>query len=193
MNNAQFVVDALPNADGGSIERSLRMLQLVKDALQDLDDPWIEESDIEAMLASISRVETPLEEFQSMPSPQHNTGTSTYQTNSPGRPSYVLDLDRAVELHDLGNSWKAVADALGVSRSTLYAHLDRNQLSSSRPMHTEISDDDLDKAVNDLSLKHPLAGSSIMAGHLLSLGIRVSRARIQASLRRVDEIGVFMR
>ncbi|KAK7690570.1 hypothetical protein QCA50_005668 [Cerrena zonata] len=47
--------------------------------------------------------------------------------------------------------------------------------------------------VAEISLNHPLAGISIVRGHLLSLGIRVPPTRVQSSLCRVDALGVLMR
>ncbi|KAK7013506.1 Integrase catalytic domain-containing protein [Favolaschia claudopus] len=98
-----------------------------------------------------------------------------------------------LELHNLGNSWEAVADALGVRRQTLYNHLKRAGLSSGRLPFTTISDDELDEQISSISLLHPFAGSNIMSGHLEAIGIHVPVRRIQESLWRVDAIGVLVR
>lgn len=193
INNAQFVVDALPNAELFSVEHSIRVLAILKEILETLDDPWLEESDIELMYACIQGVEAPLLDFQAAPCPPSNTGTKKTPSLGPGRPSYSLDLDRAILLHNLGNSWKGVADALGVGRSTLYRHLEQANLSPSRPQYSTISDDELDEVVAAISLQHPFSGISIMRGHLSAIGIDVSASRVQSSLRRVDPIGVLTR
>lgn len=40
-----------------------------------------------------------------------------------GRPKYILDLEAACSLHELGISWRDVAKTLGVARQTIYNHL----------------------------------------------------------------------
>jgi hypothetical protein len=102
-------------------------------------------------------------------------------------------LDRTIELHDLGNTWDSVAEAMGVCRRTLYYHLERAGLSSGRPVFTNIDDDMLDEKVAEISLRHPFAAGVIVQGHLEAVNIHVPVARVQESLRRVDTIGVIVR
>ncbi|KAK7690569.1 hypothetical protein QCA50_005667 [Cerrena zonata] len=105
INSAQFVVDAIPNVEDFKIERSLQMIGIVKDILQDLDDPWLDDSDIDTMFTAIDNVESPLRDYQAMPPLPRNMGTTTTPSALVGRPSYNLDLEHAIELHDLGNSY----------------------------------------------------------------------------------------
>jgi hypothetical protein len=65
--------------------------------------------------------------------------TTTVRGPGPGRPRYMLDLTRACELHDLGNSWESIEEAMGVQRLTLYNHLGRAGFSTARRQFTEIS------------------------------------------------------
>jgi hypothetical protein len=93
----------------------------------------------------------------------------------------------------MGLSWAQIAKAMGVSRRTLYYHFDAAGISTARRPFTEISDDDLNTLVLDISQRHPLSGSVIVQGHLESIGVHVSAVRVEESLRRVDAIGVDLR
>jgi hypothetical protein len=110
-----------------------------------------------------------------------------------GRPQYDLDTDHLIQLHNLGNSWSAVADAVGVSRWTIYYHLTCAGIITTRPAFTAIDDDDLDELVAQISLAHPFVGSVIVRGHLESLGVHVPSSQVQESLQQVDAIGVLGR
>ena len=48
----------------------------------------------------------------------------------------------------------------------------------------------MDVAINEIKANHPAAGEVMTAGHLKSRGIVVQRARLRASLRRIDEAGI---
>ncbi|KAK7027033.1 Integrase catalytic domain-containing protein [Favolaschia claudopus] len=193
MQDARLVVEALPNAEIFAAERSLRQLHGVHIVLLNLDDPWLSQAEIDGLIEIVLAIGSSLETFVNSPPPPHNIGTATVPPSGPGRPRYALDLDRALELHNLGNSWDAVADALGVRRLTLYNHLQRAGLSSGRLPFTTISDDELDEKISSISLLHPFAGSNIMSGHLEAIGIHVPVRGIQESLWRVDAIGVLVR
>ena len=77
---------------------------------------------------------------------------------------------------------------LGVSRQTLY-----NKLSTLGQAHfqkySDISDNDLDLKVRSIKSTHPNDGEVMLAGHLLSQGIRVQREKLRASIHRVDPTG----
>jgi hypothetical protein len=96
-------------------------------------------------------------------------------------------------LHDLGNTWEDIAHPFGISRSTLYEHLDCAGRSSAWKEWTEISDEDLDERVAEISLLYSFSGSAIISGHLEARGVHVARKHVQDRLRRVDEIGVLVR
>ncbi|KAF7349604.1 Integrase catalytic domain-containing protein [Mycena sanguinolenta] len=193
MRDARLVVEALPNAEIFAAERSLRQLCGIHVILLNLDDPWLSQSEVGALTGLVLDTGLTLENFLNGPPPPHNISTRTLPPSGRGRPRYALDLDRAIELHDMGNPWAGVADALGVRRQTLYNHLERAGLSSGRRPFTSISDEELDEKIVSISLHHPFAGSNIMSGHLEAIGIHVSIRRIQESLWRVDAIGVLVR
>lgn len=193
VTEARFIVSSLPNVEPFSVERSLRLLSAVHHILSNIDDPFLPAAEIEGYQSLVIDTARPLAEFQEAPPPPRNIGTSRIYTGRPGRPRYVINLQRVVELHNLGSTWESIADAEGVSERSLYRHLERAGISIDRPSFTEISDDDLDAIVSGISARHPLAGSAIMLGHLEAQGIHVPVLRVQESLRRVDGLGVFVR
>lgn len=106
----------------------------------------------------------------------------------------VIDIDRAVLLHNLGLSWDSIAKAMNVTRQTLYNHLDKAGLASARPEHTAITDEELDAKITEIAHDHPFIGSSIAMGHLQSRwNIHVPIKHVQDSFRRVDACGVLLR
>ncbi|KAJ7862499.1 hypothetical protein B0H14DRAFT_2575387 [Mycena olivaceomarginata] len=129
--------------------------------------------------AKPSMVGTSLERFQDTPAPPRNIGTSVHAPTG-GRPRYSLDLNRAIELHDMGNT------------RTLYYHFERAGLSSERPTFTDIDDNMLDEKVVELSLR-------LLEARLFKniwkhrIYIFLWNACRRESLRRVDTIGVIVR
>jgi len=191
---ARFIISSFPNAETQTVERAIRQLYAINSILANLTDDFLTSEEIDGYQDFITSLLVPLEEFLAADPLPRNVGTSTEpSTGRQGRPRYALDLQRAIELHDLGNSWEDVAGALGVSRRTLYDHLEKAGLSTSRKAFTDIDDDDLDIVVSEISLKHPLAGASIIQGHLEGAGIHVPILRVKECLRRVDAIGVMLR
>lgn len=56
--------------------------------------------------------------------------------------------------------------------------------------YTEITDDDLQREVQEIKLHQPNAGLSFLTGHLRSKGIFVQRRRVLDMLHKVDPEGV---
>lgn len=190
---ARFIVDSLPNAEVFAVERAVRQLRAIHLVLINLDDEWLSPEDIEPLILSVTMTIAPLQHFLDSPHPPRNIGTTTLPSTSSGRPKYDLDMKEASRLHLLGNSWESVAEAMGVTRKTIYNHLAMAGMSSSRKEFTTISDEQLDERVSEISLKHLFAGSSIILGHLEGEGIHLPAERIQESVRRVDAMGVLIR
>ena len=190
---AQFIIGSLPNAERPAVQRIVRQLQVIYGIMLRIDDPLSNPEEIEQLTAYVVQLLSPLEEFLSNPPPPASSFVPRQSTGVQGRPSYALNLNRAQELHKLGNSWKDVAEALGVARKTLYNHLRRAGLTSIRPETSDLSDDELDDVVAEISLSHPFSGVDIIIGHLKARAIFIPRERAQASLRRVDPIGVLIR
>lgn len=193
LKSSRFIVTSLPNAEPFAVERALRQLHAIRHVLLNFDDPWTTPEDIDIYMNLVAEVSVPLQAFHEAPPPPRNVGTSTVMQGGRGRPAYQLDLPEALRLHSLGNTWEGVSHAMGVSRRTIYYHLERAGLSTQRRKFTEIDDEDLDERVSEISLKHPLAGTSIVMGHLEAMGIHLPSERVQECLRRVDAMGVLAR
>ena len=195
VRDAQFIVDSLPNVEIFSVERALRQLHAIHLVLINLEDAWLNQEDINHLIQYVLDISRPLQTFYDTPPPPQNIGTSTMPSGSPfgGRPQYDLDLTEALRLHSMGNSWVNVSEAMGVTRSTMYNHLDAAGLSTARQPFTNITDDELDEIVSLISLDHPFAGSAIVMGHLEGKGIHLSSERVQECLKRVDALGVLVR
>ena len=52
-----------------------------------------------------------------------------------------------------------------------------------------MSDASLDLKVRDIKATHPHDGEVMVAGHLMSQGIRVQRSKLRASIHRIDPVG----
>ncbi|KAF7311731.1 Integrase catalytic domain-containing protein [Mycena indigotica] len=122
VREARFVLESLPNVESFAVERSLRQLTAARRVLQQSNDPWLDRTEVEDLLSLVDNLIRPLSEFLVTPPPPQNLGTQT-EPSGGGRPRYVLDLEDALRLHDLGNSWEDVSHAFGVSRVTMYRHL----------------------------------------------------------------------
>ncbi len=190
---ALFIIDSLPNAELAAVERAVHQLYAVRTIFLSLDDLHLNSEDINISVDYINNVLMPLQDFLDNPPPPPSSSLPRLYTGKKGRPRYILDLERCILLHDLGNSWEAVADAQGIARKVLYEHMNRAGLVTARRAHTAISDNDLDEIVAEISISHPFSGSSPLMGLLESRGIHLSRKRVQDSLRRVDAIGVLVR
>jgi len=191
-----FIVQSLPNAELGTVEQILRHLHAIQFVLQNLNDPLLTDDEINGLLHIAASVINPLEEFLKRPQTANFYGCpppTFYPEDRFGRPKYNLDLDRAIELHDLGNSWREIARVMRVDRKTLYRHLLAAGLSQGARTYSLIDDDALDQHVSAISATNPLAGSNLVQAHLSTIGIHVPIKRVMESLRRIDAIGVALR
>lgn len=184
---------SLPNAEQFSVERSLRLLYSIYHVLSNLNDSWLTADRKDSLERLVFETALPLYKFLQDPPPSRNVNATYIYTKKPGRPRYRLDLQRAIDLHNLGCTWESIAEAIGVTRQTLYNHMNAAGLSTERPQFSQLTDDELDELIAHINLEHPFAGSKIVKGHLEANGIHLPIARIQESLRRVDPIGVFLR
>ncbi|KAJ8093926.1 hypothetical protein PM082_009804 [Marasmius tenuissimus] len=192
VHEAARIADSLPDAEEFAVECAMRQLLRIFHILSNLEDEYLTLDECEALIQVIVEVATPLSEFLKQP-PSSNPRIHFVYSGRPGRPRFQLNLNRLVDLHNLGCTWQSIANAVGVTRRTLYNHLSIAGLSKARPLYDNISDDELDELIASISLLHPLAGSVIVRGHLEAHGFRVPPLRIQESLRRVDAIEVFVR
>jgi hypothetical protein len=136
---AQFTIDSLPNADRSAVERLIGQLDAIKTVLLSLDDPATSLAEQDELLSYVFHLSEPLKAFLDAPSPSASFDVPRQFTHNRGCPAYTLNLERAYELHNLGNTWHDISKAMGVSRSTLYRHMEVNGHSMARPEWTEIA------------------------------------------------------
>ena len=104
----------------------------------------------------------------------------------PGRPRYIISEDVLVSLKSLGYIWQEISSLLLVSRTTLWRRVDelgiQNQIG-----YSIITNEELDQVVQSFISVHGLyIGFSMVYGHISSLGMKVQRDRVHASLKRID-------
>lgn len=87
-------------------------------------------------------------------------------------------------MRELGYGWQQISSALMVSRTTLWRRL--RDLGIQTSMYTTISDSELDSVMSGLVSRFPQNGITMMRGHLRSLNIHITRARVHDSLMRIS-------
>ena len=97
-----------------------------------------------------------------------------------GRPRFQISKEQLQYLHSLSFSWTAIADMLMVSRMTVYQR--RVEFGLLVEPQSSISDQELIRIVQQLSVQHPQVGQSFIYGRLRSLGYRVTRERVHRSI-----------
>lgn len=103
-----------------------------------------------------------------------------------GRPTVDVNMEEVVQLRGIGLPWTTVAETLDISRHTLYRRLEDTILLGQH----DITDSTLGTLIESYKASHPSDGESMIIGHLRGIGHHVSRARIRASIHRVDPSGV---
>ena len=103
-----------------------------------------------------------------------------------GRPLLGINIDQVELLRTVGYSWQEVADAIGASRTTVWRHLQEQNITLSS--YTDISDQDLYDLVRTIQRNFPNAGLVMIQGHLRSQGVHVQRHRVRESVAHNDPI-----
>lgn len=111
---------------------------------------------------------------------------------SSGRPRITVAIEDIEFLRGLRFSWTRIAEILQISRSTLYRRLEEEGLSRESTF-SDISDLELDRVVASIKRSHPNDGERLMFRHLAMQNIIVQRARLRASIHRVDPINTALR
>ncbi|KAJ3846014.1 hypothetical protein EV368DRAFT_89703 [Lentinula lateritia] len=194
-SEAKFVINALPNAEMRAVESLVHKLYAVRSILWDIDDTSSNPDELEHLGDYVKSLIRPLETFVDSPPSAPSTNIPIHCTGQRGHLAYLLDLDYAILLHNLGLSWDSIAHAMGCTRQTIYNHLEKPDLYNAKEApHTSISDADLDKKITFIADEHPFIGSAIALGHLKSRwNIHVPIRRVQDSFCRVDALGVLLR
>lgn len=112
--------------------------------------------------------------------------------NTPGRPTIEVDIHEVEYLRSLRFSWTKIASILCISRSTLYRRLQDENISQDT-QYSNITNLELDQKIKAIKEVYPNDGERMIIGHLLSSGLILQRARIRASIHRVDPINTALR
>ena len=132
-----FKVKCWPNVDGLALRQALHLFDGIEHMLLEIEDLTIEDEDVEGLVLLIQTIRPPLlthlHTFSSEPHQGPSTPDEDSNRNRAGRPRKNLDLQHAVRLHNLGNTWKCIAEAIGVSRQTQYNQLRNVDTSSIWP------------------------------------------------------------
>ena len=117
----------------------------------------------------------------------------TIRTGLPGRPKLDISENVILELRSLGFKWKDISDMLLVSRWTIRRRVIEYGIQEITGF-SPLSDEQLDVHVRNFMHQHGnLVGFSMTNGYLRSLGLRVQRDRIRASIGQVDPTNVRLR
>lgn len=95
-----------------------------------------------------------------------------------------MDVDDILELRRLHYKWTKIASILGISRATLYRRLDEAGISPND--YTPLTNDQVDNVLASIKRNHPNDGEVLLQGHLLRLGIRISRQALRNDIHRID-------
>lgn len=195
IDTTRFFLSSVPNVDNDLGVGLARQLRATRDILTDLRDyTLLSKQELQQCVGLVDDILTPLNvHLASSCHTEHARQPEKVYTGEGGRPRYSLDLERILQLHDMGNTWEDIGAAIGVNRRTIFNHLEKAGLSRERIGYTEMSDEELDQYVATINSNHPLSGSVIVRGHLLAMGLKVQHGRVRESLRRVDEEGVLLR
>ena len=76
---------------------------------------------------------------------------------------------------------------MGVHRSTLWRKVNK-YLGNEELKYSDINDEYLDRIITEIKNNHPLSGERVIVGLIHSRGIHIPKARIRASIHRVDPV-----
>ena len=126
------------------------------------------------LIQSCSHIRQGLHHFQ----PFHSTCTQAvdrvtdhsevHLTGHCGRPFLPVNIDQVEMLRGRGYTWDEVANAIGVSRATLWCRLTEQNVTLSP--YVDICDHDFDQVVSRTQHDFPNAGLVMIQGRILSEG-----------------------
>ncbi|KAJ8040124.1 hypothetical protein HOLleu_14332 [Holothuria leucospilota] len=120
--------------------------------------------------------------------------TETPESGCRGRPRFIVGQNLIISQQNIHRSWCATAKLLGISRMTLYRRRREFGMSTTPGSnYSEMDDSELDGIVRQILQASPRAGERILIGTLRSRGLHIQRARLRASIQRVDPVGRALR
>ena len=81
---------------------------------------------------------------------------------------------------------------MGVHRSTLWRKVNK-YLGNEELKYSDINDEYLDRIITEIKNNHPLSGERVIIVLIRSRGIPIPKARIRASIHRVDPVNAALR
>ena len=113
-------------------------------------------------------------------------GIPSTSSNGRGRPFFNIPPIVLEELRGIGFTWSDIAKMLNVSRWTINRRVKEYGMEGLSKF-SDMTDAELDHVIEDYISRHgSTTGQSYIIGHLRSLGLRLQRDRVRASLTRVD-------
>ncbi|XP_013856205.1 uncharacterized protein LOC106512054 [Austrofundulus limnaeus] len=109
-----------------------------------------------------------------------------------GRPSWDISEEQLKFLLEYNFTVGEIGELLGVSYSTVRRRMAESNLSV-RMSYSNISDEDLQKLVQNFIMECPDSGIKTVLGYLNGVGIRVQRSRVMETMRVVDPVGTICR
>ncbi len=112
-------------------------------------------------------------------------------SRGPGRPQVQIDLEQVEYLRSLHFNTTKISHIIGVSRSTLYRHVETVGIDITR----RYSDADIDRIIERIKQEHPWPndGERLLIGHIHRMGFNLPRSHIKASIHHVDPINTAIR
>ena len=106
-----------------------------------------------------------------------------------GRPRYELSEEQLEHLLHLGFDCSVIASILGISLRTVRRRMNEFGLSV-RSSHSDIDNDELKRAVQQIKVNFPCSGYRIIDGLLRQRGIRVQQLRLREVVQSIDPHGI---
>ena len=107
------------------------------------------------------------------------------------RPKMQPNLHKMEFLRGCGYTWNQVADALQVSRTTLWRRIEEASFEIKK--YIDVCDDELDSIVSQIQKENPSCGHQLINGHLRARWIQVQCMKLHESVRRTDPIRMHKR
>jgi hypothetical protein len=142
------------------------------------------------LMAELQRMYDILQERVESAPDEYSRYTCGYESynHRRGRPKFLIPERQLVGLRSLNFTWKEIAVMLSVSVKTLRRRRMESDLPVCENNYSNITDEELDRFVSSILATSPNSGERMVTGALVSQNVRVQRAKIHASINRVDPI-----
>ena len=118
--------------------------------------------------------------------PVYVSSYTLLHTGLAGRPKISLNIDTVELLRSCGYDWGQIADALQISRTTLWRRV--KEAGCLIQKYSEIFDDELDSVMSQIQREHPNCGQQLLCGFLKDKGVFVQQYCLRESIARTDPI-----